>query len=149
MLGVTNAFKVLSLIDVTEKMGLDVMSAGVAVAWATEALEKGLISERETLVPLKFGEPEMYKQALAIWGKEKTTFYVCWARELSKLRSNTAERILPAFWDRRWEAMRRERSFLRPRPWGFAIPSGRRGILLRPEAPGQRCGKGGELSGSG
>ena len=75
MLGVTNAFKVLSLIDVTEKMGLDVMSAGVALAWATEALEKGLISERETLVPLQFGEPEKYKQALGHLGQGENDFY--------------------------------------------------------------------------
>ena len=75
MLGVTNAFKVLSLIDMTEKMGLDVMSAGVALAWATEALEKGLLSEKETLVPLKFGEPEMYKQALGHLGQGENDFY--------------------------------------------------------------------------
>ncbi|HYQ61458.1 MAG TPA: aldehyde ferredoxin oxidoreductase C-terminal domain-containing protein, partial [Desulfatiglandales bacterium] len=75
MLGVTNAFKVLSLIDVTEKMGLDVMSAGVALAWATEALEKGLLSEKETLVPLKFGEPERYKQALGHLGQGENDFY--------------------------------------------------------------------------
>jgi aldehyde:ferredoxin oxidoreductase len=47
MLGVTDAFAVLGIMDVAEKMGLDVMSAGVALAWATEALEKGLISEKE------------------------------------------------------------------------------------------------------
>jgi aldehyde:ferredoxin oxidoreductase len=75
MLEVTNAFKVLSLIDITEKMGLDVMSAGVAMAWATEALEKGLISEKETLSPLRFGEPEAYKQALTHLGKGENEFY--------------------------------------------------------------------------
>jgi aldehyde:ferredoxin oxidoreductase len=75
MLGVTNAFKVLSLIDVTEKMGLDVMSAGVALAWVTEALEKGLISEKETLVPLNFGEPEAYKKALGYLGQGENDFY--------------------------------------------------------------------------
>jgi aldehyde:ferredoxin oxidoreductase len=75
MLGVTNAFKVLGLIDVTEKMGLDVMSAGVALAWATEALEKGLISERETLSPLRFGEPEAYQEALYHLGRGENEFY--------------------------------------------------------------------------
>lgn len=75
MLGVTNAFKVLSLIDVTEKAGLDVMSAGVAMAWATEAAEKGLISEKETLVPLKFGDPEPYRQALTYLGRGENEFY--------------------------------------------------------------------------
>jgi len=75
MLGVTNAFKVLALIDVTEKMGLDVMSAGVALAWATEALEKGFISEKETLAPLRFGEAETYKEALVHLGRGKNDFY--------------------------------------------------------------------------
>jgi len=75
MLGVTNAFKVLALIDVTEKMGLDVMSAGVALAWATEALEKGFISEKETLAPLRFGEAETYKEALVHLGRGENDFY--------------------------------------------------------------------------
>jgi aldehyde:ferredoxin oxidoreductase len=75
MLGVTNAFKVLSLIDATEKVGLDVMSAGVALAWATEAAEKGLISDKETLVPLKFGEPETYRRALGYLGRGENDFY--------------------------------------------------------------------------
>lgn len=64
MLGVTDCFAVLSLIDVTDKLGLDVMSAGVALAWATEALEKGVISQAETIVTLRFGEPDGYRQAL-------------------------------------------------------------------------------------
>jgi aldehyde:ferredoxin oxidoreductase len=63
MLGVTNCFAVLSLIDTMEKMGLDVMSAGVALAWATEAFEKSMISEKATLVPLKFGDEQAYKEA--------------------------------------------------------------------------------------
>jgi aldehyde:ferredoxin oxidoreductase len=75
MLGVTDAFKVLALIDITEKMGLDVMSAGVALAWATEALEKGLISEKETLVGLRFGESETYKEGLLHLGRGENEFY--------------------------------------------------------------------------
>jgi aldehyde:ferredoxin oxidoreductase len=39
MLGVDSCFAVLSLIDVTEKLGLDVMSAGVALAFLTLGLE--------------------------------------------------------------------------------------------------------------
>ena len=64
MLGVTDCFAVLGIIDTIEKVGLDAMSAGVALAWATEALEKNVISVKETLVPLKFGEAEPYKVAL-------------------------------------------------------------------------------------
>ncbi len=58
MLSVTNPFHVLAIIDTSEKVGLDVMSAGVALAWATEATEKGIISERETIVRLSFGDAE-------------------------------------------------------------------------------------------
>ena len=75
MLMVTNAFNVLSIIDMCEKMGLDVMSAGVALAWATEALEKGIISEKETVVPLQFGDAEGYKEAVRHLGMGSNEFY--------------------------------------------------------------------------
>jgi aldehyde:ferredoxin oxidoreductase len=64
MLGVTDCFAVLDIIDVVEQMGLDVMSAGVALAWATEALEKGVVTEKETLLPLKFGQHQTYQEAV-------------------------------------------------------------------------------------
>jgi aldehyde:ferredoxin oxidoreductase len=75
MLGVTNAFKVLDLIDTTEKVGLDVMSAGVALAWATEALEKGVLSEKETVFPLKFGDADIYEKAIHHLGHGSNDFY--------------------------------------------------------------------------
>lgn len=75
MLGVTNAFAVLGIIEEVEKVGLDVMSAGVALAWATEALEKGIISEKETIVPLKFGEAEVYEEAVRNLGFGSNDFY--------------------------------------------------------------------------
>ena len=75
MLGMTNAFSVLGIIDMVEKMGLDVMSAGVALAWATEALEKGVISEKETLVPLKFDDAAEYKEAIQHLGLGSNDFY--------------------------------------------------------------------------
>ena len=75
MLGMTNAFDVLGIIDMAEKMGLDVMSAGVALAWATEALEKGFISEKETLVPLKFDDAAGYKEAMRHLGLGSNDFY--------------------------------------------------------------------------
>lgn len=64
MLGIKDCFNVLMIIDVAEKMGLDVMSAGVALAWATEALEKGVITENETIASLKFGNDKGYKEAM-------------------------------------------------------------------------------------
>ena len=75
MLGMTNAFSVLGVIDMVEKMGLDVMSAGVALAWATEALDKGVISEKETLVPLKFDDAVGYKEAIRHLGLGSNDFY--------------------------------------------------------------------------
>jgi aldehyde:ferredoxin oxidoreductase len=75
MLGVTDAFKVLTLLDAVEKVGLDVMSAGVALAWATEGLQQGVLSENDTLVPLKFGEADPYKEAVRHLGTGSNEFY--------------------------------------------------------------------------
>lgn len=75
MLSVENCFEVLAIIDISEKMGLDVMSAGVALAWATEATEKGIISEEETIVRLSFGDTEGYKQAMQHLGMGTNEFY--------------------------------------------------------------------------
>jgi len=75
MLGVTNTFDILRILEVMEKAGLDAMSAGVALAWATEATERGLLATQETLVPLKFGNAEAYQQAAEHLGSSSTDFY--------------------------------------------------------------------------
>ncbi len=75
MLGVNDCFAVLSLLDAAEKMGIDVMSCGVALAWATEASEKGLLSEKETIIPLRFGDPASYKEAIRHLSVGTTDFY--------------------------------------------------------------------------
>ena len=75
MLQVTNAFSLLSLLDSVEREGLDVMSAGVALAWATEAFDKGIISTKETLVPLKFGNEKAYQEAVHHLGAASNEFY--------------------------------------------------------------------------
>ncbi len=76
MLSVEDCFAVLAIIDVAEKTGLDIMSAGVALAWATEATEKGIISEKETIVRLTFGDSEAYKQAIQHLGNGANEFYL-------------------------------------------------------------------------
>lgn len=63
MLGVKNTFDILRILDVMESGGIDVMSGGVALAWATEATERRMISQQETLVPLRFGDADTYKAA--------------------------------------------------------------------------------------
>lgn len=75
MLSIENCFAVLAIIDIAEKMGLDVMSAGVALAWATEAVQKGILSERETIVPLAFGDSEGYRSAMQHLGEGSNDFY--------------------------------------------------------------------------
>ena len=75
MLGMNDGFGVLGLMDAVEREGLDCMSGGVALAWATEALEKGHITEAETLTPLKFGEAEGYKKAIHHLGVGTNDFY--------------------------------------------------------------------------
>lgn len=75
MLGVFDCFSVLKILDTVEKMGLDVISTGVSLAWATEALEKGIITEKETLVPLKFGDTEKYKEAIIHLANGTNEFY--------------------------------------------------------------------------
>ncbi len=75
MLGVTDPGQVLRLLETMERFGLDAISAGVCLAWATEALERGVVSEKETLVPLRFGKAEAYDQALAHLALRTNEFY--------------------------------------------------------------------------
>ncbi len=84
MLSVKNCFAVLGLLDVVEKMGLDVMSAGVALAWATEAAEKGLITNRETILPLAFGDSAGYKKAMEYLAYGSNEFYRILAQGTTK-----------------------------------------------------------------
>ena len=56
MLGVTDTAAVLKLLDAAEQAGLDAMSTGVALAWATEASEQGLVGPQQTIEPLAFGD---------------------------------------------------------------------------------------------
>ena len=75
MLGMERAAHVLALLDETEKQGLDVMSCGVALAWATEAMEKGLISEKDTLVAYTWGDVNAYLAGVRHIGQQTNEFY--------------------------------------------------------------------------
>lgn len=75
MLGVCDPFAALDLMEEADRAGLDVMSAGVALAWATEAFAAGLLSERETLLPLSFGDARAYAQALWYLARGENDFY--------------------------------------------------------------------------
>jgi aldehyde:ferredoxin oxidoreductase len=65
MLGVGDPPGMLRLFEAAEALGLDVMSAGPVLSWATEALEKGIISEKQTGgLKLRWGDSGAYLEAL-------------------------------------------------------------------------------------
>lgn len=75
MLGITGAGDVLTLIEDVERVGLDVISTGVALAWATEALEKGIVSVEETEVKLGFNRLDPYREAISLLAEKANRFY--------------------------------------------------------------------------
>ncbi len=75
MLAVCDPFAALDLMEEADRAGLDVISAGVALAWATEASEKGLLSPRETLVALSFGDARAYARAIGHLARPANDFY--------------------------------------------------------------------------
>lgn len=81
MLGVGQTPDMLQIIDATEVQGLDVMSTGVCLAWATEALARGLITLEDTDgIPLAFGNAAAYIAATERITTQPTEFYRALAR---------------------------------------------------------------------
>lgn len=74
-LGVSDSRGLLKLIKAVEDEGLDAISTGVVLAWATEALEKGVISQKETIVELKWGDWRSYLEAIGYIVKQPNEFY--------------------------------------------------------------------------
>jgi len=74
-LGIKTSDEILSLIEVVEETGMDAMSSGVVLGWATEAFMKKLVTEEQTLLPLAFGNTENYIKALEYIAEGKNDFY--------------------------------------------------------------------------
>ena len=80
-LGVTTPEGMLELIEACERQGLDAISTGVVLAWATEALDRGMITEEETLgVPLRWDGVDGYLEAIERIVKAPNDFYSALAR---------------------------------------------------------------------
>jgi aldehyde:ferredoxin oxidoreductase len=76
LLGIDEVSGMLQVIDEAEIQGLDVMSTGVILAWATEALEKGLITLKETDdLPLTWGGAPTFIEAIKRIVTQPTDFY--------------------------------------------------------------------------
>jgi len=74
-LGIGSTDEIIALIDEVEMSGLDAMSAGVCLGWATEALEKGYITTEDTIVKLEFGNAANYIKAIQYLSDGVNTFY--------------------------------------------------------------------------
>lgn len=76
MLGVFDVDGMLKMINEVEIFGLDAMSTGVALAWATEAQMKGLVTSEEALgLTFSWGDYETYLTAIRNIVMQPNEFY--------------------------------------------------------------------------
>ena len=76
MLGISDVNGLLGLMHTVETYALDAMSTGVVLAWATEAIQKGLIPASETGgVRLEWGDFRAYMRAVEKIIEQPTDFY--------------------------------------------------------------------------
>ena len=82
MLGISKPADFLKLMDrVEEAWGMDAISLGVILAWATEAFDRGLITEEDTKgVNLKWGDVKAYIKAGGYIIDQPNDFYKALAR---------------------------------------------------------------------
>jgi aldehyde:ferredoxin oxidoreductase len=74
-LGIKTSDEILQLIEAVEQMGMDAMSTGVVLGWATEAYQKNIVSKEETIVTLEFGNSSNYIKAIEYIAKGENDFY--------------------------------------------------------------------------
>ncbi|MEM4139876.1 MAG: aldehyde ferredoxin oxidoreductase family protein [Nitrososphaeria archaeon] len=88
MIGVRDAEGVLKLIDEVEKWGIDAMMTGTVLAWMTEAYERGIVGESETLgLKLEWGSVGTYIKAIEYIVKRNNEFYKAASEGLDALSS--------------------------------------------------------------
>ena len=81
MLGIRDVADLLKLIHEVEIQGMDAISTGVALAWATEATEKGFINEEDIGgVRLSWGDSHSYQRAMTMIVDQPTDFFKDLAR---------------------------------------------------------------------
>jgi len=81
MIGISSSERCLGLLEEVESLGLDAISAGVALAWATEAQQRGLINDDETTgLRLTWGNYDSYLKALRLLVDQPNEFYKALAK---------------------------------------------------------------------
>jgi aldehyde:ferredoxin oxidoreductase len=83
-LGLKTTGDILQLIDVVEREGLDAISTGIVLGWATECYRRGLINADDTLMPLDFGILPNYILAVHYIATAKNDFYRCLGRGVAQ-----------------------------------------------------------------
>jgi len=77
MLGISDVNVLLKLLHEVEVWGLDAISTGVVLAWATEAMEAGIINETETSgIKLTWGNGAAYVEAIRNIVEQPNEFYI-------------------------------------------------------------------------
>ncbi len=85
-LGIKSAPEVLRLIYKANMIGVDTMLVGNALGWLTEAYEKGLISDKETLgLKPRWGDTETYLKVLDNLLKTPNEFYALMAQGVNPM----------------------------------------------------------------
>ncbi len=83
-LGVADPEAVLELIDACEKAGVDIISMGVVLAWATEMQQRELISTDDTMgLKLSWGDKAAYMRAIDLVVKAPNDFYAALGKGVS------------------------------------------------------------------
>jgi aldehyde:ferredoxin oxidoreductase len=81
MLGVGDPEGLLRLLDCAEILGLDLMTIGPVLSWATEAQEKGLVSKKDTGgLSLSWGDWKTYLEAIERVVEQPNDFFAALAR---------------------------------------------------------------------
>jgi aldehyde:ferredoxin oxidoreductase len=73
--GLKSTDEILQLIDKVESEGLDAISTGIALGWATECYKRGIITIDDTLMPMEFGVVVNYVAAVQYIASGKNEFY--------------------------------------------------------------------------
>ena len=81
MVGISDNQGFLKLMDEVEVLGVDAMSTGVILAWATEAQEKGIITDDDTLgIQFDWGDYKAFIDAVRFIVSQPNDFYRALAR---------------------------------------------------------------------
>ncbi|MCL2878777.1 MAG: hypothetical protein FWF29_00905 [Treponema sp.] len=74
-LGISNSDSILELIETVEEYGFDAVACGICLAYATECLQKGIVTKEQTITELEFGNKEGYLLAIKYMASRTNDFY--------------------------------------------------------------------------